>query len=501
MKLFDSTPVTTFAQLSKTVAKSKIHHDLALIERAYQFAEQQHQGQLRKSGEPFIIHPLTVAAFVVRLELDTVSVAAALLHDVLEDGTVDLDTLDKEFGTEIAYIVDGLTNIKKQATQFAEQDESVQELQHLIIKAAGDVRVLIIRMADKLHNALTMKYLSEGAQQRFAKSLHNIFAPLADYLGLGYFKKELDDIAFSVLQPKEYQLVKQQFETTRANREQEILEMQQELKKMLKKYSIADAKIYGRAKGLHSSYRKLKKYMLRRKITDTTEAININQLFDTVALSIITESVEQCYIVLGLINSKWDQVPDEFDDYIARPKDNGYSAIHIAVLVNEKPVEIQIKTQQMHDHNEFGPASHIAYKLTGGSNKTGLNFSWVRSLVRWQDADHLQAEDYKVNTFANSIFVFTPKGLVKRLDVDATPLDFAFSVHTELGVQYAGAKANDKMVDMKTKLRTGDIVEILTNKKQKYAKADWLKCANMSSTRARIRKSLREQQDQEGVRL
>lgn len=482
---FRSSPIGSFTELIAEAKLTKADYDLELIEKAFEFANRVHDGQLRKSGELFIIHPLTVAVYVVRLGLDTISVVAALLHDTVEDSSTSIDDIDREFGTEVAYIVDGMTNVKKYAVQFS-YNETIENIQHLLIKSAGDIRVLIIRLCDKLHNALTSQYLKPEKKIRFANGLRLIFAPLAEYVGLGYFKKALDDIAFSILEPDEYLEISNQLASLRGERERILNEVESDLKELFAQYKLVPLSMFGRTKGIYSTYRKLKKHVEQGKGT----TFEITHLFDTTALSVICVDIQQCYLALGLIHSHWTYLPERFDDYISNPKPNGYRSLQTTVEFEDEFVEIQIKTPEMHEYNEFGPASHISYKLNG-PQKVSTDLGWVKSLNDWQS--NLAKSDFRLKTFADSVFAFTPKGAVKRLDQGATPLDFAFQVHTQLGVQFAGAKVNGKMVSMDTKLKTGDIVEIVVDKKQKFAKQDWLKIAQMRSSKHRIRQSLKQQ--------
>lgn len=487
MQSFNSSPISSYDELSMEIRNSQIKYDLEVVKDAYNFAEKYHKNQTRKSGEPLIVHPLSVAAYAVRLNLGTVSVVAALLHDVVEYTDVTIDEIDDKFGTEVAYIVDGMSNIKRSADQFQLQDESAQEIHHLLIKSAGDIRVLILRLADKLHNTITIKYLSEKAQIEHAERTRKIFAPLAEYLSLNYFSQVLYDICFEILNPKEFKEIKDQYDNYRNERSREIMSVSRLIKESLHKYNLGIHKIYGREKGIYSTYKKLKNHE-----KSDNNSIDINKIFDTAALSVVVESIEECYVVLGVLHNNWEYISEQFKDYIVKPKPNGYRAIH-TILINEgEPIEVQIKTLEMHEYNEYGPASHISYKLNGGGHKISkLDLSWVKSAKSWLDDPENTEAEYKIETFTNSIFVFTPKGEVIRLDRGSTPIDFAFHIHTDIGIKCTGFRVNGKLASMDTELKTGDIIEVLMNKKQQYAKPGWLKFAKMNSTKYKIRKSLR----------
>ncbi len=485
--MFTTNEISSIDELLAEAKSSPFKYDLNRIKAAYEFASAYHGTQERKSGQPFIIHPLTVAAYMVRLGLDTTSVEAALLHDTVEDTNTNLEEIDRKFGTEVAFIVDGLTNMKLYTAQFPDHNEGVENFRKLILKSTEDIRIILIRLADKLHNLQTVHFLKPEKQINFAKKVKLIYAPLAEYMGLGYFQSLLENKAFEILEPETSQVINSSINNVREKSEPLFRDLQAEIAELLAKYNISNYEMTGRAKGTYSAYKKIKHKYLQPGENVTPEAIS--QLHDILGIRIITDTVESCYLILGLIHSRWKYEFEEFDDYVTTPKPNGYRSIHTVIDYEGQPVEIQIRTAEMHAYNEFGPASHIAYKLRG-SAQADTSYTWTKDLVEWQNKEVTGQSNYKIQAFSESIFVFTPKGKVVQLDKNSGPLDFAFQIHTDLGAHYLGAKVNNKMVAMSHKLETGDIVEIVVSNRDNINR-DWLKYAEMTSTKARIRKWLR----------
>ncbi len=478
--------IRSIDELIEILKKNSIDYDYDLINRSYEFACSKHSQQKRLTGDDFVIHLLTVAGYIGRLKLDTVSVCAALLHDVLEKAECDIDELDKEFGTEIAFIVEGLSKMRDYSKKF-DKNEKQEEFTNLIFNSSEDIRIIIIRLAEKLHNIVTIDLVDDKVRQNAARKALYIYAPLAEYLGLGVIQRLLEDYSFKVIHPKEYDEIEKSKEAFFKSKQNVINEFEEEIRELLSEYNINKYEIYSREKGTFSAYKKLKnKYKYIEKGESVSDAIK-NHLKDIYAARIIVNDIESCYIVLGLIQANFDTLQEEFTDYIAHPKDNGYKSIHVLFKFQDIVLEVQIRTYEMHEHAEFGPASHIAYKL---QNKNSSSMTWTKDLVGWKEKTSLKKEDFKLKAFQNSIFCFTPKGMVISLPKDASPIDFAYRVHTDVGDRYNGALVNNKMVSMDHKLQTGDIVEIKT-KKDINVRRDWLNHAKSTSTRARIRRRIR----------
>jgi guanosine-3',5'-bis(diphosphate) 3'-pyrophosphohydrolase len=457
-----------------------------IIEKAYTFLETKLGTTSRLGGDSYIQHALNVAGYIVRLGLDSPSIVAALLHDVIDKGTATLDELDKEFGTEIAFLIDGLSTMRRMSHNSSDNESDLTNFKNLIFNATEDIRILVIRLAEKVDSILSLDRLDPEIQQKAAFKALNIYAPLAEYLNLGVFQKELEDKAFKVIYPEEYEIINSYIEKFFAESQSTIDDYVLYLTDLLHSYNINNFKIQARRKGIYSAFKKVKGKYLKPGEKLTVESIN--HLKDVFASRIIVDTVEQCYIVLGLLNSVFDTLQDEFDDYIAKPRANGYKSVHTLVLYKGTIFEAQIRTHEMHEYNEYGAASHIAYKLRSAGKKTGdQSYTWTKDLVKWKE--NTDKENFKIKAFADSIFVFTPKGMVVRLDKGSKPLDFAFRIHTTLGYRYMGARINGKMVNMNYELQTGDTIEIITGSKDNVT-LDWLKCATMTETKSRIRRRL-----------
>lgn len=489
MKEFNIKTIESFDELIKLIDNNDIEYNLDLIRKSYEFAKKVHEGQTRKSGDKVINHCLTVAGYIAQLKLDTTSVCAALLHDSIEKGNALENQLDELFGLDIAFIVQGLREIRDYSKKF-DQDQEQNEFVNLIFSSSEDVRIVIIRIAEKLHNLYTISVLDKDKQQSSAKKGLYMYAPLAEYLGLGVIQKYIEDLSFQVLHEKEYEEIINKFNQYYESTKNIIEDFENELEILLSEYKIQNYEMHTREKGVYSAYKKLKaKYKIEEKGASISKAIEEN-LKDIYAARIIVNTVEQCYIVLGLIQSNFETLPEEFSDYIANPKENGYKSIHVLFRYNKTIFEVQIRTSEMHQFNEYGPASHIAYKL---SNKKDISdLTWTKDLIVWKDKKNMNKDDYRIKAFQNSIFCFTPKGLVISLPKGASPIDFAYKVHTDMGDRYKGALVNNKMVSMDHELKTGDIVEVIIGKNRNVS-ADWLKYTKSTSTRSRIRKRLRQQ--------
>ena len=449
------------------------------IERAFAFACERHAGQERKSGEDFITHPLGVARICAGLRLDTATLCAALLHDTVEDTSASLEQVRERFGDEIAQLVDGVTKLTE--ITFQSRDErQAENYRKMMVAMATDVRVILIKLADRLHNMRTLGALDKKKQQEKARETLEIFAPLAHRLGIHAIKWELEDLAFATLHPRKYEEIKELVAQQRAERESYVTEAGRFLSKELKEVGI-EAEISGRAKHFYSIYTKM-----------TRKGREFNEIFDLTAMRVLVGSVKDCYGAIGIIHSLWKPLPGRFKDFIAMPKANMYQALHTTVIGPEgRPLEIQIRTPEMHDLAEYGIAAHVIYKEQGdGPEVAGKEkMTWLRQLLENErEADPQQfLEALKVDLFEDEVFVFTPKGEVKNLSAGSTPLDFAYSIHTDVGHRCVGAKANGKIVPLHYQLRSGDIVEVMTTKQGRGPSRDWLKLVRTSRARNKIR--------------
>ncbi len=457
-----------------------------LVKKAYEFAEAAHVGEKRLSGEPLVSHCLGTALLLTDLKVDSQTLAAALLHDVLEKTNMIKRDLEDEFGKTVADLVDGVTIIKRVKTKTGEKYEA-ENLRKLLLATAKDVRVVLIRLAEKLHNLQTIDSLPEEKQKVVISKVFDIYAPLAERLGVYHFKWQLEDLAFKFQNHKEHTRVQNYLAETRGEREAYIKKVVRKLSEELEKMGI-NAEFFGRAKHLYGIYKKLIKYQKEGK------SFSLSEITDKLAFTVLVENTEECYEVLGIINNLWR--PHRCTDYIANPKPNGYRSIHDYVFGPEdKLFEIQIKTRKMHEYNEFGPASHIYYKEVGRVEVPPTDkFTWLKSLVEWQEeikSEKEFEEALKIDVFGDRVFVFTPKGDVLDLPKGATPVDFAYQVHTELGDLCVGAKVDGKLAPLDCELKTNQVVEILTSKTKKQPSADWLNFVKTQAARSKIRKSLR----------
>ena len=461
------------------------------VRAAFAFAAQAHQGQRRDSGEDYIQHPLEVAEILVEIGMDTTSVVAALLHDVVEDTTVEITEIEARFGQEIALLVDGVTKLSRLSFRSTEEQQ-VENLRKMFLAMAKDIRVIVIKLADRLHNMRTLRHLPPDRQQRIARETLEIYAPLAHRLGIWKIKWELEDLALRHLDPAAYYDLVDRVAMKRQEREGLIEEVRQALARALAEAGIK-AEFQGRAKHFYSIYQKMHE-----------QGKEFNEIFDLMALRVIVPTVGDCYEVLGLVHTLWKPVPGRFKDYIAMPKSNMYQSLHTTVIgPRGEPLEIQIRTHEMHHVAEYGIAAHWRYKegLEGGDRDLTAKIAWLRQLLDWQkemkDAGEYM-EALKVDLFADEVFVFTPKGDVKSLPRGATPVDFAYSVHTHIGHQCVGARVNGRLVPLDHPLQNGDIVEIIT-KNAPGPSADWLNFVKTAKAKNRIRQWLREQRRDEDI--
>ncbi|MGA8426275.1 MAG: bifunctional (p)ppGpp synthetase/guanosine-3',5'-bis(diphosphate) 3'-pyrophosphohydrolase, partial [Candidatus Dormiibacterota bacterium] len=467
-------------------------NEIATLERAYLVAELAHRGQLRLSGEPYVTHPVAVAALLADLHLDSDALAAALLHDVVEDTPLALDQIQKEFGDTVGKLVAGVTKLGriKLHSQAQVQAENIRKM---LIAMAEDLRVVLIKLADRMHNMRTISALPEERQRRIAQETMDIYAPLAHRLGIWQMKGELEDLCFSVLDQDNYERVRQEVQLRRRQREVVLEQARQHLLAQLAEAGIS-AEVVGRPKNLTSIFRKMQQ-----------GGKTIREIYDLVALRVVCDDIRGCYGALGVVHSLWKPIPGRFKDYIAMPKGNGYQSLHTTVVgEGGEPVEIQIRTHEMHRTAEEGIAAHWHYKEGTRSNqRLDEGFSWLRSLLEWQkevlDAERF-VEHVRLDVFQDEVFVFTPKGDVLSLPAGATAIDFAYRIHTDVGHRCLGAKVNSRMVSLDYLLQNGDIVEILTTRSERHGPSrDWLNFAKTSSAREKIRQWFKKERREENV--
>ncbi|HEX2426189.1 MAG TPA: bifunctional (p)ppGpp synthetase/guanosine-3',5'-bis(diphosphate) 3'-pyrophosphohydrolase, partial [Actinomycetota bacterium] len=433
--------------------------DLGLIRRAYFFAEAAHEGQLRLSGEPFIEHPLAVATIVAQLGLDTTSLVAALLHDTVEDTPVTLEELDAGFGPEVVRIVDGLTKIETIGFKTREHEQA-ENVRKMIVAMAGDIRVLLIKLADRLHNMRTLSALAPNKQRANATETLEIYAPLAHRLGVQQVKWELEDLSFKTLHSGPYHEIASLVEKRRGERQQYIDGVLHAARTRLREAGVK-AEVDGRPKHLYSIYEKM-----------VVGGKEFNEIYDLAGLRVLVDSIRDCYGALGAIHSLWKPVPGRFKDYVAMPKSNMYQSLHTTVVGPQgRPIEVQIRTKEMHRTAEFGIAAHWRYKESrdGKKAREAADLAWLGQMLEWLKdmADPREfMEGLKIDLYGGQVFVFTPKGDVFNLPAGATPVDFAYAIHTEVGHRTIGAKISGKLVPLDYELRTGDTVEVLTSKAQ-----------------------------------
>ena len=471
-------------ELIETVAAYNPDVDRDLLTRAFIFAANAHEGQQRRSGEDFIHHPWGAAKICAELHLDEQTIAAALLHDVVEDTGTDITEVRAEFGEEIAQLVEGVTKLTRIQFQSREQAEA-ENYRKMIVAMAQDVRVILIKLADRLHNMRTIEYLGKQKQVQKAKETLEVYAPLAHRLGINKLKWELEDLAFAALHPRKYEEIKAMVSERRADREEHVREAAMTLQRELEKVDIP-ADIAGRAKHFFSIYDKMAK-----------KGREFNEIYDLTAMRVIAErsgeeGARDCYGALGLIHSLWKPMPGRFKDYIAMPKLNGYQALHTTVVGPEgRPLEIQVRTREMHETAEFGVAAHWGYKSGKKDAKADEEWlAWIRQLMDWQEDESDPREflkAFRTDLFDDEVYVFTPKGEVKVLPSNSTPIDFAYAVHTDVGHRTVGAKINGRIVPLHYRLKSGDFVEILTTKSGRGPSRDWMSLAASSRARNKIR--------------
>ncbi|HAT4210496.1 TPA: bifunctional (p)ppGpp synthetase/guanosine-3',5'-bis(diphosphate) 3'-pyrophosphohydrolase [Clostridium perfringens] len=469
--------------------------DIDLVKKAYDLAFEAHKEQKRESGEPYIIHPISVAMILADMGMDTNTIVAGLLHDVIEDTDYTYEDISNIFNVEVANLVDGVTKLGKIKYK-SKEEQQADNVRKMLLAMAKDIRVIIIKLADRLHNMRTLKYMKPEKQKKKAQETLDIFAPLAHRLGISKIKWELEDLCLRYIHPEEYYDLVNMIAEKRVEREKFISRIIKELKENLDKANI-DSDIEGRPKHFYSIYRKM-----------VNKHKSIEQIFDLTAIRILVNTVKDCYAVLGIVHTIYKPIPGRFKDYIAMPKPNMYQSLHTTVIGSEgKTFEIQIRTFEMHRTAEYGIAAHWKYKsgVTGTDSKDMTfenKLTWLRDILEWQkeavDATEFM-EGFKLDLFSDEIFVFTPKGVVINLPAGATPIDFAYKIHTDIGNKCVGAKVNGKIVTLDYKLKTGEIVEILTSSSSRGPNIDWLNIANSNQARSKIKQWLRKARREENL--
>lgn len=485
----------TFKEIKELLITQKhSQEDIEQVEKAYRFAKKLHDGQFRASGEPYIIHPVEVAKILAGLEVDTHTLIAAFLHDVLEDTDTKPETIEELFGSDVLNLVQGVTKLGK--LQFKSKEErQAENFRRLFIAMANDIRVIFLKLADRLHNMRTLNFMEPEKQKKIAKETLDIFAPLANRLGIYKIKAELEDLSLRYLEPEKYYEIAQLVAQTKADREETVNLLIDKISKDVQKNGI-NAQITGRAKHYYSIYAKMKR-----------QNIAFNDLYDITAVRVIVDTVKECYEVLGLIHSQFKPIPGRFKDYIAMPKGNMYQSLHTSVIgPRSKPLEVQIRTWKMHQVAEYGIAAHWRYKEKGSQkadNASDMKFSWMHKLVEY-DKEMKNAEDYvksvKLDLFSDQVFAFTPNGDVLDLPKDATPVDFSYRIHSDVGHKTVGALVNGRIVPLNTKLNNGDIVEILTSKTP-APRLDWLTFVVTKQASQKIRQWFKKNKREEHVNI
>lgn len=480
-----------FRHLIDTIHSYLPQADCEDVTKAYHAAEEAHKEQHRVSGEPYILHPLAVAQILADMKIDTTTITAALLHDVVEDTACTLEDLRQEFGREVAFLVDGVTKLSR-LNYRTKEDQQLNSMRKMFLAMAKDVRVVVIKLADRLHNMRTLRYMRSDKQKRIAQETLEIFAPLAHRLGIFNIKWELEDLSFRYLEPDKYYDLVDQMKQKRHVREEIVNEAIDVLRKALDDAHI-HCEINGRPKHFYSIYKKMKK-----------DNRDLSQVYDLFAIRVIVDDVKDCYGVLGIVHSLWKPLPYRFKDYIAMPKPNNYQSLHTTVIgTRGQPVEIQIRTWEMHHIAEYGVAAHWCYKegnQTANKDAFDEKMGWLRNLLEWQDTSNPQefVNALKLDAFSDEVFVFSPRGDVIDLPQGAIPIDFAYRIHTDVGHRCVGAKINGKIVPLDYRLKNGDIVEIITSKTGKPS-LDWLNIVGSSESRSKIRNWFKKENREENI--
>ncbi len=479
----------------KKIEEMYAAEDKSLLTKAYAYAEEAHGGQKRASGEPYFIHPCEVADILMDLGLDAATIAAALLHDVIEDTSSTADDIKAEFGEEVLALVLGVTKLEKIVFK-SKEDENAENFRKIFVAMAKDVRVIIIKLADRLHNMRSLNFLSQERQQRMASETLDIYAPLAGRLGISQIKCELEDLCLKYLDPESYEYLVYNIREKLSERQEFVNHIVEEIKELMKNDGVA-GEVFGRPKHFYSIYKKMK-----------NKGLALEQIYDLTAVRVIVKDMSQCYTVLGRIHEKWKPIPGRIKDYIATPKPNKYQSLHTTVMTRYgQPFEIQIRTEEMHQVAEFGIAAHWKYK-EGKTDVADSNFesrlAWLREVMEWQ-GDLKDSKEFinalKTELYSHELLVFTPRGKVISLPPGATPIDFAYIIHSEVGNHCTGARVNGKIVPLTTVLEVGDVVEIITSPNSKGPSRDWLKFIKSPSAKAKIRQFYKNELKEENIRI
>jgi GTP diphosphokinase / guanosine-3',5'-bis(diphosphate) 3'-diphosphatase len=471
--------VIRFEDLLEKVREYNPDADLELLRRAYVFSALEHKGQVRHSGEPYLVHPLEVATILTDMKMDPVTIAAGLLHDVVEDTLTTTERLERTFGGEVAHVVEGVTKIS--AITFASSEErQAENFRKMLLAMVDDIRVILVKLADRLHNMRTLSFLPDERRQRIAQETLDIYAPIANRLGMSKVKNELEELAFHVLEPEAYEMLRVRVERRRKASEGVIEQLRQKIVQKLQDAQVPVVEVAGRTKHLFSIHQKLRR-----------QKIDLDQVYDFVALRVITKTIKDCYATLGIIHQTWSPVPGRIKDFIAMPRPNGYQSLHTSVISEEGfPFEVQIRTEEMHLRAEEGIAAHWKYKEGRvGAGRDEPYFVWLRQLLEVQQEVRDPQEflqNLKIDLYPEEVYTFTPKGQVKPLPRGATPIDFAYAIHTDVGAQCVGARVNGRMVPLRSHLNNGDIVEIVTQARHTPSR-DWLNFVVTSKARNKIK--------------
>lgn len=492
--------MSSLSELFQAIPYPLDHADKRLLKKAYMVAEKAHEGQMRRSGDPYISHTVAAAINLANIGMDPTTIAAGLLHDVPEDTDMTLEDIEKDFGEEIARLVDGVTKLGRIRLRGSREEYFLENLRKMFLAMAADIRVVIIRLADRLHNMQTLEHLPPDKQERIARETMEIFAPIANRLGIGEIKGELEDLSFQYLDPENYAYVKKLVEEHHNEREKFLESIIQALKKTLQQSGIRYIEVCGRTKHLYRLFLKLKKHDM-----------DIRRVYDLTAVRIIVPSVADCYETLGVVHREYRPLVGRIKDYISLPKPNGYQSLHTSIFGPEgKIFEVQIRTKQMDEEAEYGIAAHWIYTEKDRKSWRNIFFRgkklpprkdllWVKQLREWQNeigADNKEfLESLKIDFFRNHIFAFTPRGDIIDLPEDATPIDFAYAIHSEVGQKTTGAKADGKIVPLDYRIQNGQVIEILQSKQSKLPNRDWLKFVKTSHAKSHIRRALRKHEE------
>ena len=493
-----TSPEVLYAQLIEKVKKYHPSADVSLIEKAYNIADNAHKGQLRKSGEPYIIHPICVGIILANLEMDKETIVAGLLHDVVEDTVMTTEEIEKEFSAEVALLVDGVTKLTQLNYSADKVEMQAENLRKMFLAMAKDIRVILIKLADRLHNMRTLQFMKPEKQKEKARETMDIYAPIAQRLGISKIKIELDDLSLKYLEPEAYRDLVEKLNARKTSREQFIREIMEEVSRHITDGGIV-AKVDGRVKHLFSIYRKM-----------VNQNKSLEQIYDLFAVRIIVDSVQDCYAALGIIHAMYKPMPGRFKDYIAMPKPNMYQSLHTTVIGQTGlPFEIQIRTYEMHRTAEYGIAAHWKYKETSNGRKVGKDqeeekLNWLRQILEWQNdmsdnREFMSLLRNDLDLFSESVYCFTPTGDVKNLPNGSTPIDFAYSIHSAVGDRMVGARVNGKLVPIEHVLQNGDRVEIITSQNSKGPSRDWLKIVKSAQAKSKINQWFKTQLKEENI--